>query len=433
MSHQETEAPIQPLQEAMKPLLLPEISVKLMLGATVKRDPPEVTVSFEGDAVLLHEKDYQLAVKVMERVKPKMPKFLSRTAVINAVIYAQQFMSEELFRPGSVRVLFYATLSKASAFYRCIMPLHALSQGNKCMAHAATGKFSRTAFEYDVVVFQIENSPFTQNFARTLQGMGKKVVYELDDAFDCLEPWHPQYASYGQPERQKSMIQMMGLADAVQVSTPWLKDHYEKYCRRVEVVPNMLELSAWPTADRLRKDGVFRIVWAGSPSHSGDLREVVPALELFARHHRDVKIVMFGQELRNTGIPDGQIEHIPWCEFEQYPFKLAAIDADIAIAPLADVPFNHGKSNLRILQMWATGYPTIASNVGPYRDAILDKDNGLLVGGAGEWTEALESIYQGREKRESIRSSGIKAVKAFDVSPNAGKIEAFYSSLGEGR
>jgi glycosyltransferase involved in cell wall biosynthesis len=429
MTTKEQESSVMPLAAALRPILLPEISVKLALGASVRRDPPEVTVAFEGDAVRIHELDFELAQKVADRVKPKIKKPVSRSSVISAVIYAQQFLAEEMFRPDAIRVLFYSTLSKVSAFYRCLMPLHALNQGKRCVAHASVGKFSRTAFEYDVVVFQIDNSQYTQSFARALKEMGKKVIYEVDDAFDCLEPWHPQYASYGQPERQQSMFQMMGLADAVQVSTGWLKDRYSQYAKRIEVIPNMIELAAWPAADRLRRDGVFKVVWAGSPSHSGDLLEVVPALRAFSQRHRDVKIVLFGQELRDTGIPEGQLENIPWCEFEEYPFKLAEIDADVSIAPLADVPFNHGKSNLRILQMWATGYPVIASDVGAYREAIEGKATGITVTGTDQWLAALEELYGNKGHREMLRQNGFEAMKAFDVTPNVQKIEAFYSSL----
>lgn len=425
----EKEDLVQPLEAGLRPLLLPEIAVKLALGAKVFRETPEVTVTFEQDAVRIHELDFEIASKVARRVSSKLPKSVTRSAVISAVIFAQQFLAEELFRPDATRILFYTSMSKASAFYRCLMPQFALNQGKKCVAHASMGKFSRTAFEYDVVVFQIDNSPFTQGFAQTLKDMGKKVVYELDDAFDCLEPWHPQYASYGQPERQRSMIQMMNLADAVQVSTPWLAERYGKHAKRIEVIPNMIELAAWPPADRLRNDGLFKVVWAGSPSHSGDLLEVVPALSAFAKAHKDVRIVLFGQELRDAGIPEGQLENVPWCELEEYPFRLAGIDADVSIAPLADVPFNHGKSNLRILQMWATGYPVIASNVGQYAASITDREDGLLCRTTDDWRQALEALYSDRVAREILAKNGLESVKKFDVHPNLQKIETFYSSL----
>ena len=97
---------VAPLAQAVRPLLLPEISVKLALGASVQRDSPEVIVSFEGDAVRLHEIDFLMAEKVAERVRSKLRKPVSRTSVISAVIHAQQFLAEELFRPDTLRILF---------------------------------------------------------------------------------------------------------------------------------------------------------------------------------------------------------------------------------------------------------------------------------------------------------------------------------------
>lgn len=426
----ETEAPVKPLEPALKALLLPEVIAKLVLGARTKPIGHEVVVSFEGDAIRIASEDFQLCARVATRVKEKMPAQISMGACVQSVLMAQQFLSEELFRPNAVRVLFYSTVSVASAWYRCMMPSYALGQGSKCMSHVTTGKYTRGALDYDVVVFQIDHSPGAQQFAKSLKDAGKKIVYEIDDAFDCLEPWHSSYASMGIPERQESIRKMMGLADAVQVSTQWLADHYGDDCRRIEVIPNMIELSAWPTAPKTRQDGLFKVIWAGSPSHSGDLAVAIPALTKFAMAHPDVRIVMFGQNLANTEIPAGQLENLPWVDnFAEYPFKLAEVDADVSIAPLADVKFNYGKSNLRILQMWATGYPVIASAVGPYKDTIVHNLDGILCQNEEDWLIALERLYTRRNELKELSSCGTESVKEFDVHPNIHRIEKFYSSL----
>lgn len=426
---QETEAPVQPVAPALRTLLLPEIVTKVALGASVTRSGPDVVVSFENDGIRISEEDFKLVSKVAARLRPKLARHHTPNSVIQAVLMSQQLLAEELFRPDARRVLFYATLSKASAFYRCIMPHMALGQGSRCVSTVASGKFTRAAMEYDVVVFQIDHSPGAYQFAKALKDAGKKIVYELDDAFDCLEEWHPNYASFGSPERQASIKRMMGLADAVQVSTQWLADRYRKDCSRIEVVPNMIELSAWPAAPKLRKDVFFKVVWAGSASHAGDLREVIPALAQFARVNPDVKVVFFGQELRDAGIPPEQLENLPWCEFEDYAFKLAEIDADVSIAPLADIPFNLGKSNLRILQMWATGYPVIASTVGPYAETIEHGADGILATTTQDWLDALQFLYKNRDKAPHFVRNGLEAVKRWDVHPNIQKIENFYASL----
>ncbi len=417
-----------PLPPSLKPLALAEVVVKCLLGGTYKEDGDQVEVSFEQDRMVMHREDFDLVRKAVSRVLPKRPKKVTPGTVIALCSEAQKAVSEEIFRPGATRVLYYAVQSKASAFYRCLMPMYALNMGGKSVAHASNARFGREALDYDVVVMQIDNSPSALEFMIHLQARGKKVVYEIDDAFDCLEPWHPQYASYGQPERQEGVRAMMAQADAVQVSTGWLAARYSDVAKRIEVVPNMLELAAWPPADRLRRDGRWKVLWAGSPSHAGDLDLVVPALGAFAKAHRDVDIVFFGQEVRDDRLPADQVVTVPFCEFEEYPFTLAKIDADVAIAPLVDIPFNRGKSNLRILQYWATGYPVIASEVGPYTE-IKNGQDGLLCTTTESWLTALEMTYRNDEACRRLSIAGVESAKAYDVLRNSKKIEEFYSSL----
>ena len=424
----ETATQVAPVAESLRSIALAEVVTKFALGATYRQDGDVVRISFEGEVVLMHQEDFDLVRRATLKVKSKIPRKVTPGTVIKLVGEAQAALSEEIFKPGAIRVLYYAVQSKASAFYRCLMPMYALNMGGKAVSHASRARFGREALNYDVVVMQIENSPSAIEFASTLQAQGKKVVYEIDDAFDCLEPWHPQYASYSQPERQDAVRSMLAKADAVQVSTPWLAARYSDVAKRVEVIPNMIELAAWPPAERLRRDGRWKVLWAGSPSHAGDLEVVIPALGAFAKAHPDVTIVFFGQTVKDDRLPADQVETIDFCEFEEYPIKLAAIDADVAIAPLTDVLFNRGKSNLRILQYWATGYPVIASDVGPYRE-IKNGVDGLLCTEPDSWLACLEMTYRNDKICKRLSAAGQESVKAYDVLRNSKKIEEFYSSL----
>ena len=424
----ETSTQASPVAESLRTIALAEVVAKLALGGTYRVDGDQVGVTFENETVVMHQEDFDLVRAATMKVKAKIPRRVTPGTVIKLVGEAQSAIAEEIFRPGAIRVLFYAVQSKASAFYRCLMPMYALNMSGKAVSHASLARFGREALNYDVVVMQIDNSPSALEFAMALQKQGKKVVYEIDDAFDCLEPWHPQYASYGQPERQEAIRAMMAQADAVQVSTPWLAARYSDVAKHIEVVPNIIELAAWPPADRLRRDGRWKVLWAGSPSHAGDLEVVIPALGAFAKAHPDVTIVFFGQTVKDDRIPADQIEIVDFCEFEDYPNRLAAIDADVAIAPLTDVPFNRGKSNLRILQYWATGYPVIASDVGPYRE-IRNGDDGLLCASPASWLANLEMTYRNEGVCKRLSAAGLESVKAYDVLRNSKKIEEFYSSL----
>ncbi len=421
-----------PVSESLKPSALAEVAVKLALGARYGKNEDQMAVSFEGDMVYMHEADFDMAARAAKRLQGSMPPKISPGVLISLMTKAQKEISNEIFKPDAARVLYYATLSKASAFYRCLMPMYALNLAGNAIAHSSAARFGREALEYDVVVIQIDNSPAALNFMTSLQKRGKKVVYEIDDAFDCLEPWHPQYASYGQETRQEAIRAMIRQADALQVSTRWLEARYGALAKRVEVVPNMVELAAWPRGDRLRRDGRWKVVWAGSPSHAGDLELVVPALVSFAKAHPDVDIVFFGQTVKDDRIPAAQVKNLDFCEFEEFPNALAAIDADVAISPLTDVPFNRGKSNLRILQYWATGYPVIASAVGPYAETVKAGHDGELCTTTESWLATLEMLYRNEKVCSRLSAAGFESVKAYDVPPNAKKIEEFYTSLLKG-
>ncbi len=425
----ETATAVKAVGESLKPIALAEIVTKLALGAKYGEVDGEVHVGYEGDVVRMHKKDFEIATRAALRIKSKIPQKVSPGALIRLVGDAQRAVSEEIFLPGAIRVLYYATLSKVSAFYRCLMPMYALNMGGKAVAHASATRYGREALDYDIVVLQIDNSPSALAFMKALQSQGKKVVYEIDDAFDCLEPWHPQYGSYSQKERQEGVQAMLRQADAIQTSTRWLQARYTPPGKPSEVVRNMIELATWPRADRLRKDGKWKVVWAGSPSHAGDLETVIPALAAFAKAHPDVTIVFFGQTVNDDRIPKGQVENLPWCEFEDYPNKLAEIDADIAIAPLTNVPFNLGKSNLRILQYWATGYPVLASEVGSYAATVAPNYNGVPCTTTESWLASLEMTYRNEAVCKRLVAGGFESVKAYDVLANSEKIQEFYASL----
>jgi glycosyltransferase involved in cell wall biosynthesis len=54
-------------------------------------------------------------------------------------------------------------------------------------------------------------------------------------------------------------------------------------------------------------------------------------------------------------------------DIDDYPAALAALDLDLALAPVEQNLFNDCKSNLRLLEYGACGYPVICSDVLCYR------------------------------------------------------------------
>jgi len=71
--------------------------------------------------------------------------------------------------------------------------------------------------------------------------------------------------------------------------------------------------------------------------------------------------------------------------FSRYPDKLASLHLDLAIAPLEIHPFNECKSDLRILEYGALGWPVVATDIHPYRGKPVT----LLPNDPARWIAAI--------------------------------------------
>lgn len=413
---------------------LPAIAVKLVLGATSRQEEGDVVVGYEGDEIAMSVEDFSLAAKIAVAVRNRMGGgAVTPGAVIDAVDFAKKLISEEIFVPGVVRVLYFPVMSPASMFYRCVMPAVALNDGTRIQAFVSKNRIAREAAEYDIVVFQIDCSPRSILLVRALQDMGKKVVFEIDDAFDALEDWHPGHDAFKRDEMRKNMETMIRQVDALAVSTQPLGDRYAKWAKRVQVIPNAVTAIDWPKPDQKRDTGgEFRLLWAGSISHFGDLEIVGKALSAFANAHENVVLIFFGRPPVGLEVPKEKVEVHEFVDFSSYPLKLVDLAADAAIAPLADVPFNQYKSNVKLLEYGACGYPIVASDVGPYQETITHDVNGYLCRTQDEWVEALERLYWNQDERTRLGKAARELALANDVFKLAPKIETFFVDLVRG-
>lgn len=416
----------EPIPMPLKTATIPDLAVKLILGAKAQKSDGVIFMTFEGTETTLHEEDWELAKKVAERVILALPSKITPGVVISAMKMAQKATAEEIFSQGALRMLYYPVVTEASAFYRCIIPAMAVTSAGKIVAHVSRTKIAREALDYKVIVFQLDYSPATLRLAQQLRKMGKKVVFEVDDAFDALEEWHPGYAHYKDSGVQEQIKSIMAEVDLVTVTTEYLKDRYSALARRVAIVPNCITLSDWPKAEA-NTDGTHRVLWAGSPSHFGDLQIVGKALSTFAKAYPQVRLVFFGRKPVGLDCDEKQIEFHEWAEFKDFPVKLADLKADVAIAPLADSKFNYAKSNLRLIQYAATGYPIIASEVGEYK-----KSNTYVEGARdeAEWLSALE-LSLTPEWKSKMKLKSAELAKLYDITQRTPEIEKVYLGLAK--
>lgn len=426
----ETKLAVLPCAPTLRAIVFPALVVKLVLGARYGVTQDQAAIEFEEARDLMHRLDFEVILRAAKRVRSHRPDKITNASVILLYEMARKVVAEEIFRPGTTRVIYYPSASPASAFYRCVVPSMRLNRGTRVVAYPSVTGSPREAIDYDVVVLQLDHRPTTLAFMKSLQQMGKKVIYEIDDAFDALEAWHPGYESYAKLDERARVFQMIREADAVTVSTKNLAERYADKAKRIKVVDNHVPLGAWPKAER-HGTGEFRILWAGSPSHGGDLEVVRGPLEAFLKNHEEARLIFMGREPRGLDGFRERIRVLPFADFNAYPELLASAKADVAIAPLSDCPFNLGKSNLKCLEYGAAGYPIVASDVGPYRESIVPGRSGILCSTEREWVDALEGMAASPEDRRRLAAGSRELAMSHDAEISAPGLEDFFLGLVE--
>ena len=281
------------------------------------------------------------------------------------------------------------------------------------------------SFEYapaDVVIVERALDPHTdvmeadELVART-SADGACLVYTIDDAL--LE-------SPSIPPASRTIVRTLCRAAAgVIVSTPFLQNRFARLNPRVFVVPNALDerLFFAGTVDGAREaSGRLAVGFMGTLTHESDLMLVVQSLRTLLRRNAgtiEFQIVGGVSEpgwLRVfDGLPVRKLEVPP--ESIEYPefvgWMRRNLSWDIAIAPLADSPLNHGKSDIKFLDYSALGFPGLYSAVPPYLQTVRQGETGILVGSSpAEWYEALETLAKDAALRRSIAAQSQSYVRS---------------------
>jgi len=290
-------------------------------------------------------------------------------------------------------------ISSGSGQYRVVEPLDSLQNHSlalTCLVNPVAKKTRRVLTSMDVVRSKpdrvlVQHSIGDEDIAnlKAIKAACPNtfVIQLMDDLSSDLPKSHPGHVQ-GQRMSHSRTLDALSLSDRLLVSTQPLADYYREFCPDVRVVPNALDSHYWgshfrPAPNRER----LRVGWAGAAQHLGDLKLIEPVIAELASEVDFVFMGMCPKEIR------------PYIkEFHKdYPAKLASLDLDIALAPLEDNPFNACKSNLRLLEYGAMGWPVVCSDVYPFRTSAPPVTR---VGtDPNAWVDAIRSLMGNQSLR----------------------------------
>ncbi|MCJ7957752.1 MAG: glycosyltransferase [Pseudomonas sp.] len=304
-------------------------------------------------------------------------------------------------------ILGLALNNSAIGHYRVSQPLIELQAAQRIMGSVSYQMPSIIEVERlqpDVVIFQGRYNTSKFNDINQVRNYSQaRRIYELDDYVAHI-PERNEHARNMPANIEDLLRRGIAQCDRVVVSTHALANTLSSMHQDIRVVPNMLAPHLWNQIRSQRRTSLKpRIGWGGGTSHRGDLELIADVVMELAN---EVEWVFFGMcpEVLEPYVH----EYHPGVSLAHYPAKLASLNLDLALAPLEFHIFNECKSNLRLLEYGACGYPVICSDTEAYRGHL--PCTRVISNSVQEWLQAIRmhladpqaSYRMGDELREVV-------------------------------
>ncbi|HOV89162.1 MAG TPA: glycosyltransferase family 4 protein [Syntrophorhabdaceae bacterium] len=254
----------------------------------------------------------------------------------------------------------------------------------------------------DIVFVQRKRLPLYVLFY--LRHMGKRIVYDFDDAVMFRNSLAPNPYSR---RRQMSFKRMLKFTDMVIAGNNFLKSEAQRYHRDVRILPTPIDGDRY-SQKGYREANFVNIGWIGD---HGSIH--------YMDSYRDVWEALgnrYGDRVCLTIICDTFIEtkkiklnRVQW----RYDTEIEELKRlDIGVMPLFNDLWSMGKCGYKIIQYMGVGVPAVCTPVGINRDVVEDGINGFWATTKEEWTERLSTLIDDYRLRVNMGIEGRKKIMA---------------------
>jgi glycosyltransferase involved in cell wall biosynthesis len=275
-------------------------------------------------------------------------------------------------------------------FYRMAFPYNTIHERMRSKFQVSLGYKleAATLRQAHVAVFQRVTTNDILMFMKAARRSGIRVIVDIDDDLLNIPVWNPAAGVWGLPEKQvyKDALQT---ANALFVSTDYLKEQYIQYNPNIAVLPNCVDPYYLRGLKKPNNNKVFVVGYQGSNTHVKDLETVREVISYIRKNPTEYIFKTFGHKHPHSFFTNP-------VQFESFYSILATMDLDAGLAPLDSHDFNRAKSNIKWMEYSVVGTPTIASLRGPYK-CIRPGIDGLIANNTEEWFEHLKALKNNPE------------------------------------
>ena len=280
-----------------------------------------------------------------------------------------------------------------------------------------------------IVLYRLPMSPPLADLIERARLAGKALIFDTDDLI-----FEPELVSAHRgvlrlsPNDQelhlegvRRYLETLQAADVITTATPLLAEFAIARGKRAFVHRNALGNEMLELADRLYRrrqerapsERVIIGYGSGTPTHDFDFREAATPLLGVLANYPEVELWIAGpldlpREFEAFG---DRVRRFPLTDWQGW-FELSS-QWDIALAPLElDNVFCRAKSEIKFLEAGALGVPVIASEIDPFKDAIICGENGLLARTAQDWSDALRALIAQPERWKALGENARRTILA---------------------
>lgn len=251
----------------------------------------------------------------------------------------------------------------------------------------------------------------------------KAILYDIDDL--VIDTKFTNQLNYVQqlsePEKRKydqgviNYGEMMKLCDGVVTSTQKMKEELLDYKELVILNRNLANQELVEISQRAiklfdAKETSIKIgYFSGSITHNENFELIKPAVLQLLEKHQTLELHLVG----HLDLPDDlkpfkqRIKTHAFVDWKKLPELISEID--INIAPLVDSIFNEAKSEIKWIEAALVKVPTVASNLGAFKEMIIHNETGVLVDDSS-WFGELNRLIESVELRKHIAEKAYEYV-----------------------
>ena len=293
--------------------------------------------------------------------------------------------------------------------------------------------------DVDVIIMQRLMHDTLPEHMKLAQKSGQIIINDLDDWYWGLDTSNLAFASshpkLSPNENTNHYKKVLATSDRITVSTPYLRDRLMKMfsnCPPIDVLMNTVDVNRFNIHDHMTETKPI-VGWVGSTNHrSGDLEVLsgiiapLQKLDLISLQHSGAH-PNAPSLASKWNITETSVITLPASEPEDYPNLLTM---DIGIAPLRDTPFNHAKSDIKVLEYSASGIPWVASGLPAYE--TLQKVWGLgriaKKNKAKDWQKHIKELCDPKVRAEEGQALR-EASWSRDILVGAENLNSYINSL----